>query len=42
MLKIELIQARYVLGDDAEPVQVSPDEVVLPADLNSDGDLNDS
>jgi|TARA_B100001093_G_scaffold495010_1_gene539014 hypothetical protein len=42
MLKIELIQAGYVLGDDAEPVQVSPDEVVLPADLNSDGDLNDS
>ena len=42
MLKIELIQAGYVLGDDAEPVQVSPDEVVLSADLNSYGDLNDS
>ena len=42
MLKTELIQAGYALGDDAEPVQVSSDEVVLLADLNSDGDLNDT
>ena len=42
MLKAELIQAGYALGDDAEPVQVSSDEVVLLADLNRDGDLNDT
>ena len=42
MLKTELIQAGYALGDDAEPVQVSSDEVVLLADLNRDGDLNDT
>ena len=42
MIKTELVQAGYVLGDDAEPVQVSSDEVVLLADLNRDGDLNDT
>ena len=42
MLKVELIQAGYALGDDAEPVQVSSDEVVLLADLTRDGDLNDT
>ena len=42
MLKTELIQAGYALGDDAEPVQVSSDEVVLLADLNRNGDLNDT
>ena len=42
MLKTELIQAGYALGDDAEPVQVSSDEVVLPADPNRDVDLNDT
>ena len=42
MLKTELIQAGYALRDDAEPVQVSSDEVVLLADLNRDGDLNDT
>ena len=42
MLKTELIQAGYALGDDAEPIQVSSDEVVLLADLNRDGDLNDT
>ena len=42
MLKTELIQAGYSLGDDAEPIQVSSDEVVLLADLNRDGDLNDT
>ena len=42
MLKTELIQAGYSPGDDAEPIQVSSDEVVLLADLNRDGDLNDT
>jgi hypothetical protein len=42
MLKTELIQAGYALGDDAEPVQVSSDEILLLADLNRDGDLNDT
>ena len=42
MLKTELIQAGYALGDDVEPIQVSSDEVVLLADLNRDGDLNDT
>ena len=44
MLKTELIQAGYSLGDDAEPIpiQVSSDEVVLLADFNRDGDLNDT
>ena len=44
MLKTELIQTRYSPGDDAEPIpiQVSSDEVVLLADLNRDGDLNDT
>ncbi|MEC8359926.1 MAG: hypothetical protein VXZ92_09090 [SAR324 cluster bacterium] len=42
MLKAELIQAGYAPGDDAEPVQVSSDEVVLLADLDRDGDLNDT
>ena len=42
MLKTELIQAGYALGDDAEPVQVSSDEVALLADLNRDVDLNDT
>ena len=39
MLKTELIQAGYVLGDDAEPVQISSDEVLLLADLNRDGEI---
>ena len=42
MLKTELIQAGYALGGDVEPIQVSSDEVVLLADLNRDGDLNDT
>ena len=42
MLKTGSIQAGYTLGDDAEPIQVSSDEVVLLADLNRDGDLNDT
>ena len=40
MLKTELIQAGYALGDDVELIQVSSDEVVLLVDLNRDGDLN--
>lgn len=42
MLKTELVQAGYALGEGATPVQFVEDELRLQADLNRDGDLGDT